>query len=172
MLSEGGNEWAEDCKAIAHKCVFGKCMRLVDLYSPPGLPSTFLWPAQRPLVLTLPAFLRPPLPLSLLVRFCQWEVPVGDRRVVESEVGAFLPAPSLFHCHVLWLGTSTPAQEAPSHQLSVTTFHFLPCQTWVDHVLLLLAPGYLRIHLGSCRLAHTLALKPPKWNCLCCQGPD
>lgn len=40
MLSEGGNEWAEDCKAIAHKCVFGKCMGLIDLYSPPGLPGS------------------------------------------------------------------------------------------------------------------------------------
>lgn len=126
FLKVGMNGWRGlvICKAIAHNLYWESASGLVVSIHPPGLTSTLLCFAQCPLVLTPSEGYIPQALLALwpLVGLGRWEAPVGDRRMEENEVGAFLPLPPCFIASVLGCGLQLqpgrPSSPAISNRIS------------------------------------------------------
>lgn len=99
-------------------CVPGRCMELLGLYSLRGFSSTLLWFAQHPHPWASFTF-------WLLVGFGQWQAPLGDRRVEESEVGVVLSATALLSCHS---SVAVDLSSCPGSPFSPAVSNvFLPC---------------------------------------------
>lgn len=140
--------------------VHGAVWSLVTLQASPSFSSALL---KYPLVLTPSEGYIPQAPLTLwpLVGLGRWEASVGERKVMESEVGVFLPfLPCLT---VLFCASGTEDFNSclggPPKQLSVWVSPSLPLKTWDVDFLPLLVPDCLRIHLGSLWPAHTSSVE-------------
>ena len=141
------------CKATAHNVYLRSARGWLVSSHPLGLTFILLCPDQYPLVLTPSEGYIPQAPLALwpLVGLGRWEASVGERKVMESEVGVFLPFLPCFTASFCDSVTedSNSCLGGPPKQLSVWLSPSLPLKTWDIDFLPLLVPDCLRIHLGS-----------------------